>query len=106
MLRIRKERPRLSELSNKAATTRPPDATSVWAKVADLAAFESRYMGDPARVNEVQRSIREQIMCRTGVDAGCENEVNEPCLVPLGIWDEDGDDNSADKDAQLPAKRA
>lgn len=64
------------------------------------------YMGDPARVNEVQRSIREQIMCRTGVDAGCENEVNEPCLVPLGIWDEDGDDNSADEDAQLPAKRA
>ncbi len=56
-------------------------------------------MGDPARVNEVQKSIREQIMCRTGVDPGCENEINEPCLVPLGIYDDV-------EDAQLPAKSA
>ena len=69
------------------------------AKVADVATFVSRYMGDPARVNEVQKSIREQIMCRTGVDPGYENEINEPCLVPLGIYDDV-------EDAQLPAKSA
>lgn len=62
------------------------------------------YMGDPARVNEVQKSIREQIMCRTGVDPDCEGELDEPCLVPLKMYDEVED--SAEEDAQLPAKSA
>ena len=59
-------------------------------------------MGDPARVNEVQRSIREQIMCRAGVDVGCENEINEPCLVPLG-WENEGEDEGStdEEDVQL-----
>jgi hypothetical protein len=61
-------------------------------------------MGDPARVNEVQKSIREQIMCRTGVDPDCEGELDEPCLVPLKMYDEVED--SAEEDAQLPAKSA
>ena len=73
------------------------------AKVADVATFVSRYMGDPARVNEVQKSIREQIMCRKS-DPGCEDELDEPCLVPLGIYDDIED--SADENAQLPAKSA
>ena len=41
-------------------------------------------MADPARVNEVQKSIREQIMCRTDVDPACDeacgDELDEPCL--------------------------
>lgn len=41
------------------------------------------YMADPARVNEVQKSIREQIMCRTDVDPTCEDELDEPCLIPI-----------------------
>jgi hypothetical protein len=40
-------------------------------------------MADPARVNEVQKSIREQIMCRTDVDPTCEDELDEPCLIPI-----------------------
>ena len=45
------------------------------------------YMADPARVNEVQKSIREQIMCRTDVDPACDeacgDELDEPCRCRL-----------------------
>ena len=57
------------------------------------------YMADPARVNEVQKSIREQIMCRTDVapacDEACGDELDEPCLIPIT--------DSADEDAPLLA---
>ena len=53
------------------------DLEPVPSEWADAPLRKGWYMGDPERVNKVQASIRDEIVCRPSVDEGCEDEPAE-----------------------------
>lgn len=53
------------------------DLEPVPSEWADAPLRKGWYMGDPERVNKVQASIRDEIVCRPSVDKGCEDEPAE-----------------------------